>query len=113
MNTQTMLTAAGFCVKTPEAEKQRELYAAAEPYKVKRITANGKTFYAFKDEKSGAALVGDESNYQVFTRLAVQQRIAQQECQAAQMRRDAALGWYGAYGYNHYGVSPVSYGFAR
>lgn len=51
MNTQTMLTAAGFCVKTPEAEKQRELYAA--------------------------------------------------------------LGWYDAFGSNHYGVSPVSYSFAR
>lgn len=112
-NTKSMLSAAGFRVKTPETGKQKELYAAAEAYKVQRITANGKTFYAYKDEKSGTALVGDESNYQQYEKLAVQQRIAQQEYQAAEMRREAAMGWYGAYGYGVYGPSPIPYGGFR
>jgi hypothetical protein len=107
-NTKSLLAASGFREKTPQTAKQKELYAAAPSYQVQRITANGKTFYAYKDEKNGTALVGDESAYQQYERLAVEQRIAQQEYQAAEMRRDAAYGWYGAYGPGIYG--PPAYG---
>lgn len=112
-NTKSLLAAAGFREKTPETAKQKELYAAATAYKVQRITANGKTFYAYKDEKNGTAMVGDESNYQQFEKLAIQQRIAEQEYQAAEMRRDAAYGWYGAYGSGIYGPPVGRYGRFR
>lgn len=107
-NTKSLLAASGFREMTPTTVKQKELYAAAPAYKVQRITANGRTFYAYKDEGNGTALVGNESNYQQYEKLAVQQRIAQQEYQAAEMRRDAAYGWYGAYGGGMYG--PPAYG---
>jgi hypothetical protein len=116
-NTKSLLSASGFREVTPATEKQKQLYAEAAPYKVQRITANGKTFYAYKDEKNGIALVGNESNYQQYEKLAVQQRIAQQEYQAAEMRRDAAYGWYGAYGGIYgppaYGPPGVRYGAIR
>jgi hypothetical protein len=112
-NTKNLLAASGFHGKTPETQKQKELYAATEAYKVQRITANDKTFYVYKDEKSGIAWVGDESNYQEYKKLAVQQSIARQEYQAAEMRRDAAYGWYRAYGYHGYGAPGVSYGARR
>jgi len=112
-NTKSLLAASGFRERTPETTKQVELYTAAEAYKVQRITANGKTFYAYKDEKSGTAWVGDETNYQEYKKLAIQQRIAQQEYQAAEMRRDAAYGWYRAYGYPAYGAPGVPYGSFR
>ena len=98
-NTKSLLAASGFRERTPETTKQKEIYATTEAYKVQRITANSKIFYAYKDEKSGTAWVGDETNYQQYKKLAIQQSIAQQEYQAAEMRRDAAYGWYGAYGY--------------
>jgi hypothetical protein len=97
-DTKSLLATSGFRERTPETPKQKELYAAAESYKVQRITANGKTFYAYKDEKSGTAMVGDESNYQQYEKLAIQQSIAQQDYQAAEMRSEIASGWYGAYG---------------
>ncbi len=112
-NTKNLLVASGFREKTPETPKQKELYSAAESYKVQRITANGRTFYAYKDEKSGNALVGDESNYQQFVKLSIQQRIAQQEYQAAEMRREAAYAWYGAYGYPGYDPAGIRYGGFR
>ena len=112
-NTKSLLAAAGFREKTPGTAQQKELYAAAGSYKVQRITTNGKTFYAYKDEKNGIAMVGDESNYQQFEKLAIQQRIAQQEYQAAEMRRDAAYGWYGAYGSGVYGPPMGHYGRLR
>jgi hypothetical protein len=110
-NTKSLLTASGFREKTPETAKQKELYAAVPAYKLQRITANGKTMYAYKDEKNGTALIGNESNYQQYEKLAVQQRIARQEYQAAQMRRDAAYGWHGAYGPGMYGPAGYHYGW--
>ena len=99
-------TTAGFREKTPETAKQKELYAAAPADKILRFTANGKTLYAYKDEKTGTALIGDQAAYQQFEKLAAQQA-ARQEYQAEELRRDAAYGWYGAYGspYGTYGSS--------
>jgi hypothetical protein len=97
-NQESLLTAAGFKVRTPETPKQKELFAAAPSYKVERITYNGKTFYAYKQEKKGIAYIGGETEYQKYQQLAIQQRIARDNYEAAQMQRDAAVGWYGAYG---------------
>jgi len=102
-NQESLLSAAGFRMRTPETPKQKELYAAAEPYKVLVVNVNHKTFYAYKDEKKGVAYVGDEAAYQRYQHLAVQQRIAQANYQAAEMNRQAAMGWYGAYGPYVYG----------
>ena len=50
------------------------------------------------------------SELQQFEKFTIQQRIAQQEYQAAEMRRDAAYGWYGAYGSGIYGPPGACYG---
>ena len=97
-NQKSLLTAAGFRVRTPETAKQRELYTAAPSYKVQRVSAKGKTFYAYKDEKAGVAYVGGEAEYQRYQQLAIQQRIAREQYMAAEMNRDMAWGWYGAWG---------------
>jgi len=97
-NQESLLSAAGFKVRTPETPKQKELFAAAPSYKVEQIVFNGKTFYAYKQEKKGIAYIGGEAEYQKYQQLAIEQRIARDNYQAAQMQRDAAIGWYGAYG---------------
>lgn len=96
--TKSLLSAAGFHTHAPATPKQQELYAAMPAYKVERVTFNGKTFYAYKDERDGVAYLGDESNYQQYEALALKQQIAQQHYQAAEMQHDMAMGWYGAYG---------------
>lgn len=112
-NTRSLLTTAGFKERTPETAKQKELYAAAEPYKLMGITAKGKTLYAYKDEKAGTALIGDESNYQQYRKLAAQQKLAADEYRAAAIEADIASGWYGAYGYSVYGPPQIRYGGYR
>ena len=112
-NTKNLLSASGFKVRTPETEKQKELYASAEPYKIQRVTHDGKTFYSYKDEKSGTAYIGDEKNYQEYQKLSIQQNIARQQYQAAEMRRDMAIGWYGAYGPYLYGPGGARYDYSR
>ena len=97
-NQRNLLSAAGFRVLTPTTAKQKELYAAAEPYKVLRGDKDGQIFYAYKDEKQGIAYVGGEGEYQRYKELAVQQDIANQQMMAAQMQQQMAYGWHGAWG---------------
>ena len=97
-NTESLLSAAGFRVRTPETPKQKEIYAQLTPSKLARATVNGKVFYVYKDEPKGTALVGREAEYQRFRELAIRQRIAQDYYMAAEMNRATAQGWYGAWG---------------
>ena len=97
-NTESLLSAAGFRVRTPETPRQKETYAALPPYKVERATVKEKVFYVYKDEKAGVAYVGHEPEYQRYKQLAVQQQIAQEQYMAAELDRQAALNFYGGFG---------------
>jgi hypothetical protein len=98
-NTKSLLSAAGFRVRTPETPKQKEIYASLPPSQVMRATIKGKgVFYVYKDADQGVAYVGREAEYQRYRELAVQQQIAQQYYMAAEMNQQAAWGWYGAWG---------------
>jgi len=97
-NTTSLLSAAGFRVRTPQTPQQQQIYAALPPYQVHRATVKRRTFYVYKDEKAGVAYIGREQEYQRYHELAVQQQIAQNYYMAAEMDRAAAFGWYGAWG---------------
>ena len=98
-NTKSLLSAAGFHVRTPQTPQQKEIYAALTPYHVERATVPHKgVFYVYKDEEAGVAYVGREQEYQHYCQLATQQRIAQDQYMAAEMNRMYAYRWYGAWG---------------
>jgi hypothetical protein len=98
-NTESLLTAAGFRARTPQTPKQQQIYAALPPYKVQRATVKGQVFYVYKDEKAGFAYVGREAEYQRYQQLAIQQQMAQNQIAAAEMEQQAALDWYGGFGF--------------
>jgi hypothetical protein len=98
-NTTSLLSAAGFRARTPQTPKQKQIYAALPAYRVHRATVNGKVFYVYKDEKAGVAYIGREAEYQRYQQLAIQQQIAQDQYMAAEMDREAALNWYGGFGF--------------
>jgi hypothetical protein len=98
-NTTSLLSAAGFQTRTPQTPKQKEIYAALPPNQVERATVKGKgVFYVYKDEKAGVAYIGREQEYQRYQGLAIQQQIAQDQYMAAELEREAAWRWYGAWG---------------
>ena len=97
-NTESLLSAAGFVVRTPQTDRQKQIYAALPAYKVERATVKDKVFYVYKDEKAGVAYVGHEPAYQRYKQLAVQQQIAQEQYMAAELDRQAALNFYGGFG---------------
>jgi hypothetical protein len=98
-NTTSLLTAAGFRARTPQTPKQQQMYAALPPYQVQRATVKGQVFYVYKDEKAGVAYIGREPEYQRYQQLAIQQQIAQNQIMAAEMEQQAALDWYGGFGF--------------
>jgi len=98
-NTESLLTAAGFRARTPQTPKQQQIYATLPPYQVQRATVKGQVFYVYKDEKAGVAYVGREQEYQRYQQLAIQQQIAQNQIAAAEMQQQAALDWYGGFGF--------------
>src|SRR5205085_4184455 len=97
-NTESLLSAAGFITRTPETPKQKEIYASLPAYKIQRATYKDMVVYVYKDEKAGIAYLGRELEYQRYQRLAIRQRITEDQYMAAEMDRQAALRFYGGFG---------------
>ena len=95
-NTKSLLSAAGFRVRTPQTAKQQELYAALPSNKVERATVNGKVFYIFKDEKAGVAYVGGEPEHRRYQQLCMQKHVAQ--APEEEMSHPFARGWSNQWG---------------
>ena len=98
--TKSLLSQAGFRVRTPETAKQKEDYEALPSNKVERATVKGKVFYVFKDEKAGVAYVGGEAQHQRYLQLSQQQHAAQ--AQEEEMNPSLATSWH-----NHWGPAQV------
>lgn len=98
-NTKSLLSAAGFHTVTPTTALQKEVYAKMPAYHVERISMKHKVVYAYKDENAGIAYVGHEAEYQRYTNLCIQQKIAQDYYMASSMDPYWSHRWYGAWGY--------------
>jgi hypothetical protein len=94
--TKSLLSAAGFRVRTPQTAKQHELYAALPSNKLERGTLKGKVFYVFKDEKAGVAYVGGEPEHQRYLQLCTQQHVAQ--AAEEEMKHPFAQSWSNQWG---------------
>ena len=95
-NTKSLLSKAGFRVRTPQTAKQQELYAALPSNKVERATVKGKVFYVFKDEKAGVAYVGGEPEHRQYQELCVRRHAAQ--AQEEEMNPSLATKWNNQWG---------------
>jgi hypothetical protein len=92
-NTESLLSAAGFRTVTPKTPQQQTCYEALPARELQRREAEGKVTYAYADKKEGILYVGNEQNYQRFQELAHQERVAEQQLQAAQMNQTASINW--------------------
>ena len=100
-NTKSLLSEAGFRVRTPKTATQQELYAALPSSKVERATVKGKVFYVFKDEKAGVAYVGGEPEHRRYQQLCMQQHAAQ--AAEEEMNPSLATKWNNQWGPRHQG----------
>jgi hypothetical protein len=100
--TVSLLTSAGFHLRMPETPKQKEIFATLPSYKVESIMVNSRKFYVYKDPERGAALVGNEAQYEHYRQLAHQEResaahermMITSEAEAANWRGAASSDWW-------------------
>jgi hypothetical protein len=90
-NKESLLSAAGFRTRTPTTANQQAMFNRMTPYKVERRIRNGKVLYAYADKQNNVVYLGGENEYQKYRQLALQQSIAQDQIEAAQINEDASM----------------------
>jgi hypothetical protein len=96
-DTESMLVASGFKAVTPKTTAQQQKLQKLPPGKVAMINKAGKTYYIFPDAADNQAYVGGPKQYQAYQQLRLQNKLAEQNLETAEMYQDPMMGW-GAWG---------------
>ena len=96
-DTESMLVASGFKVVTPKTPAQQQKLQKLPPGKVAQVNKAGKTYYVFPDAAHNQAYVGGPKQYQAYQQLRLQNKLAEQQLETAEMYQDSMMGW-GAWG---------------
>jgi uncharacterized membrane protein len=82
-NKESVLSAAGFRIRTPSTQEQWAMFNRMTPYKLERNTFKGKALYTYADKQKGVVYIGGDKAYQRYKQLGIQQSIAQKELEAS------------------------------
>ena len=82
-NKESVLSAAGFRMRTPSTQEQWAMFNRMTPYKLERNTFKGKALYTYADKQKGVVYIGGDKAYQRYKQLGIQQSIAQKELEAS------------------------------
>jgi hypothetical protein len=82
-NKESVLSAAGFRIRTPSTQEQWAMFNRMTPYKLERNTVKGKALYTYADKQKGVVYIGGDKAYQRYKQLGIQQSIAQKELEAS------------------------------
>jgi hypothetical protein len=96
-NTESLLSASGFRIRTPSTAAQQAMCNRMTPYKLERRVRNGKVLYAYDDKAKNVVYIGGETEFQRYKQLGLQQSIAQQNLEAAEINEEASLYDFGPY----------------
>ena len=94
-NKENMLVAAGFKVVTPKTAEQSAKLKKLTPGTLAQVTKGGKTYYIFPDAAHNQAYVGGPKQYQAYQQYRLQNKLAQQQLETAEMYQDSMMGWGG------------------
>lgn len=95
---ENMLAAAQFTMKPADTPAKLANLKAMPQYQLVPHVKNGKNYYVFADAAGCQCLyVGDESAYQAYQQMRIQQNIASEQLMAAEMNQQAMMDW-GAWG---------------
>lgn len=87
---EPLLSAAGFHMHPVDTPERENALKAMTPYKMRYYTKGGTLHYWYADPDYCACIyVGREANYQRFEQLRLEQRIANEQAQAAQLNEEA------------------------
>ena len=98
MQMERTLAAAGFHMRFSQSPEQNANTAAMTQRKLVPQIVDGRNVYVYADsEFCKCVYIGSEEAYERYQRIAIQQQLADERMQAAEMNEDAALDW-GAWG---------------
>jgi len=109
--TEQMLAAAGFQMQPADTPQRQAQLMATPPHQLltQTLRVGGKTTpgYVYADpDGCHCVYLGTPQAFQAYQQLALQQRIANEQLQAAEMQEDAAFDW-GMWGPGYWGPEPV------
>jgi hypothetical protein len=97
-STENLLSAAGFNAM-PATTPERQAHLKTLPaHKVTMVVRDGTTYYAYPDEAHQVLYVGREAQYQEYQKLRLQNQMAEDQVEAAQMNSEASWGAWGGFG---------------
>jgi hypothetical protein len=92
-NKENLLIAAGFKVIVPKTATQQEKLKALPVDKVTLVQKDGKIYYVFPDAANNQAYVGGPQQYQTYKQLRLENKLANDNLEAAEMNQDASMNW--------------------
>ena len=92
---ENLLIAAGFKTVVPKTAAQQQKLQALPPGKVAMVQKAGKTYYVFPDAANNRALVGGPKQYQAYQQLRLQNKLAEENLESAEIYQDASMNWGG------------------
>jgi hypothetical protein len=94
-STEKTLVTAGFKIITPSTPAQEAKLQTLPENKVTMIQQDGKTYYVFPDKPHHQAYIGGPKQFQAYKDLLAQQKITNENLEAAWVNPDPAFGWGG------------------
>ena len=94
-NKENLLIAAGFKVIVPKTAVQQQKLKALPADKVTLVQKDGNTYYVFPDAANNQAYVGGPKQYQAYKQLRLENKLANDNLEAAEMNQDASMDWGG------------------
>ena len=101
LNTERVLSAAGFQMKFADTPEKRAHVQQIDPQRqLGPHTINGELRFVYADmEYCKCVYVGTEAAYQRYQKLALEKQISNQQLQAANANQAAAMNWGGGGGW--------------
>jgi hypothetical protein len=92
-NRGSMLAASGFKTITPKTAAQKQKLQNLPPGKVTMIQKAGKTYYIFPDPAQNLAYVGGPKQYRQYQQLRIDNKLAKESLETADVYQDAEMQW--------------------
>ena len=90
---EQLLGAAGFRSVTPSTPAQIAKLKSLPQGHLTPITKNGKTLFVLADAKQNRLFVGNQSQYQAYKQMRLQNQLAEDKLATADLNADASMEW--------------------
>jgi hypothetical protein len=100
---ENLLSAAGFKMVPAATPEQKAHLQTLPPDKVTMVQREGKTYFVFPDRKQQVLYVGQQAQYDEYQKLRLQNQLAEEQMNAAELNSEPAWGVWGGWD----GMAPV------